>query len=302
MKQRVSVSEKLKQKGRAMDQTGGAINAICAFYDQLSTSEKLVADFVLANRCEAARLTTRQIADASDVSAATVSRFARHVGYSSFLELCRSLADDEGRASGMAGTNGAVAAPGALAAAWAGTPFSIDAPHAVVAALLEARNRELADTAKILDEGELARAARMIERSDYVVFGADDALYPAALSAAGLFSQLGLRAHCSLTAEGMLHEARTLTSRDALVLISKQGRSERLNKMMEVAHTSGASSIVIATVPNSALVRHASCALCAVTREKTLSKLPFSHASIDLIIEAIFLMLASDAPSEQPND
>ena len=70
-----------------MQRKGSVINEICLLYDRLSDTEKLIADFVMAYQGEIPSLTTREIAARSQTSAATVSRFVRHLGYESFSEL-----------------------------------------------------------------------------------------------------------------------------------------------------------------------------------------------------------------------
>ena len=67
-----------------MQPKGSVVNEICSVYDRLSDREKLIADFVMANQEMIPTMTTREIATGSETSAATVSRFVRHLGYSSF--------------------------------------------------------------------------------------------------------------------------------------------------------------------------------------------------------------------------
>lgn len=262
---------------------GSAINEICSLYDRLSESEQLIADFVLANQFEVANMTTREIASASKTSAATVSRFVRHLGYETFDNLRQALISDNTEVA-----NESTAAP----------IVSLDAPRAAMETVLVAKNRELVDTMNMIGEKSLIQAVRLLEQSDSIVFGAVGNSIPAALSASFMISQLSLRAHCAPTTEAMLLESMSLTKNDVIFFISKSGHSKRLNKMMDNALDSGTPTIVITNIPSSPLARRATCVLHTATRDKVLNtELPFSHNSINYVIEVLFLLLCSDVPN-----
>ena len=78
-----------------MEPKGSVINEICSLYDQLSGGEQAIADFVMAHPSDIASMTTREIAQASATSAASVSRFARRLGYESLSALRGALLRDE---------------------------------------------------------------------------------------------------------------------------------------------------------------------------------------------------------------
>ena len=63
-----------------MQPRGSVVNEICSLYDRLSDREKLIADYVMAHQADIPSMTTREIATGSATSAATVSRFVRHLG------------------------------------------------------------------------------------------------------------------------------------------------------------------------------------------------------------------------------
>lgn len=266
-----------------MQPRGSVVNEICSLYDRLSDREKRIADFVMANQGDVPSMTTREIATGSDTSAATVSRFVRHLGYESFSDLRAAILDDN--------------AAGATSRA-PSTVVSLESPRAAMETVLMAKNRELLDTLDLVDPDQLAQAVRLIERSVSVVFGAVGNSIPAGLTAAFLYAQLGLRSHCASTTESMMLDTLALTPDDVLVFISKSGHSKRLNKMMDNALDTGTPTVVITNTPDSPLARRATCVLHAATRDKMLnSDLPFSHNSINFIIETIFLLLCSDVPN-----
>ena len=173
-----------------MEPKGSVINEICSLYDQLSEGERSIADYVMAHPSDIASMTTREIAHASATSAASVSRFARRLGYESFSALRSALLRDE-RAFDSKGDISVI---------------SLDSPRAALETVLMVKNRELTDTLSLLKEDEVAHAARMLEHSVSITFAAVGNTIPSALSASFLLAQLGLRCNCAPTTEALMHD------------------------------------------------------------------------------------------------
>ena len=138
----------------------------------------------------------------------------------------------------------------------------------------------------------------LVKKSDTIEFAAVGNSVPAAQSASFLFAQVGLRSSCAPTTEAMMLSTLSITCSDLLIFISKSGHSKRLNKMMDNAMESKTPTIVITNRPDSPLAKRATCVLHAATRDKMLnSEIPFSHNSINFIVETLFLLLCSDMPN-----
>lgn len=265
-----------------MERRGSVINEICSLYDQLSDGEQNIADYVLAHPADIVSMTTREIAQASATSAASISRFARRLGYESLSALRGALRRDERAYDGQ----------GDLSV------ISIESPKAALETVLMVKNRELTDTLSLLKEEEVLRSVRLLESSLSITFAAVGNTIPSALSASFLMAQLGLRCNCAPTTEAMMLSSLSLTPRDLIVFLSKSGHSKRLNKMMDNAIDSDTPTIVITNQPGSPLASRATCVLHAATHDKMLSpNMPFSHNSINYIIEVLFLLLSSDIPN-----
>ena len=59
---------------------------IAAAYPDLSKSHRKIADFVMSHPLEVVALSIEGVAEASGASTATITRFVRAIGYSSFSE------------------------------------------------------------------------------------------------------------------------------------------------------------------------------------------------------------------------
>ena len=67
---------------------------VAGCYDQLTKSEKRIADFMRQNRDEAAFLSAAEIAERLDLSEATMVRFARTLGFDSYPALRAALQEE----------------------------------------------------------------------------------------------------------------------------------------------------------------------------------------------------------------
>lgn len=70
------------------------LDNITVLYDQLFDAEKKIAKYILNNPKEVVDMTVSELAETSDVSIASVSRFCRKVGLKGFAQLKVSLAQE----------------------------------------------------------------------------------------------------------------------------------------------------------------------------------------------------------------
>ncbi|MBM7543976.1 MurR/RpiR family transcriptional regulator [Periweissella beninensis] len=72
-----------------------AISSIKSNYDNLNNTEKRIADTIIANPTIAHDFTIQELAVASNVSSASVSRFVKHIGWDSYRDFSVALASHE---------------------------------------------------------------------------------------------------------------------------------------------------------------------------------------------------------------
>ena len=76
-----------------------AINRITDSYYQLTTSEKKLANFVVANGPSAQQMSISEMAAECGVAEATISRFCRRLGYSGYSAFKLAIAGATGRSA-----------------------------------------------------------------------------------------------------------------------------------------------------------------------------------------------------------
>lgn len=256
----------------------GTIDTICSCYEKLSEQERRVADFILQSRAEVPHLSVRDIAKDSRTSAATVSRFVRHVGYESFADLRLAIA----------GEQGAEDDPVSRAA----TEISPDDVAGSIEYVLETKVQELRSTASQLDAEAVERAVGLVRKSDAVVFAAVGNSIPVCANVAFKLGQIGVRAVCPPTTESMILASLSLRRGDVLFVVSSSGYSRRLETIVDNAEDSGTPIVLVTANPASCLAERSDIVLTAVSRDQMLAGGQFSsHVSMDFVLETLFLLL-----------
>lgn len=256
----------------------GIIDTICASYEQLSETERRVADFMLQNRSEVPHLSVRDIAHGSQTSGATVSRFVRHVGYESFADLRLVIASEQGTTDD--------------APFEAATEISCDNIKGSVEYILDTKIQELRTTVSQLDVQTVERAVELLRSSDSVFLAAVGNSIPVCSSFAFKLGQIGVRSVCPATTESMILASLSLRRTDVLFVVSASGYSRRLETIMDNAEDSGTPIVFVTAHPTSELALRADVVLNAVSRDQVLAGSQFSsHVSADFVMETLFLLL-----------
>ena len=219
----------------------GILQKIHYAYDEFSPTERIIADWMLANSHDATTLSITEIASRCGVGEATLFRFCRQLGVKSFREFRVMLAQE--------------LAPKPLGYDW-------DEPHAdidiaddtatVAQKVTRANIESLYQMWDNLDCSEIDRAVEAMTHARMnTIFGegssgviASDAEYR--LLRVGLPVQY----HTSHVA---FVTASLLTEQDATIAISHSGRTREVVEAQQLARNHGATTIALTSFPNSPL-------------------------------------------------
>lgn len=246
-------------------------------------SEKRIVDFILKNPDKAPSMTSAQLAAASSTSEASVSRFCRRLGFSSYRSFQFSLARD-------------------LAVQRDGTQITrevtMEDVSQSIANIRHAKVREIESTLENLDEDVLRRVVDLFARAGMVLFAAVGNTNAVAIDAAIKFGQLGLKSFATTITESSMSLALSMRENDILVLISNSGKSKRLERVLHAAKQGGATVILITGDATSPLARMSDVVLRAVNYEALLTTVDFTFSKISatLIIEVIYSFLLTVIP------
>ena len=255
---------------------GGALTLISSDHS-FSSSERRIVTFILDHRDEIPGITLSELARRSKTSEATVSRFCKHLGFSSYRSFLVSITRDLNSHSHADITD----------------EVSLDNVGQSLTNILATKISEMTATVRAIDTETLQRIVRALDRAGLILIAAVGNTVPVAMDAAFKLNQLGLRCITSETPEKNAAMALTLGGDDVLLVISSSGKSRRLLRTVRAAHAVRAGVVAITANPASPLARTADLRLVAVNHEQLLTTGDFAFSKISLItlIEIVYHFL-----------
>jgi DNA-binding MurR/RpiR family transcriptional regulator len=236
----------------------GLLMRIRAELPVLRPAEVRVALAVLADPAAAAQLSIGALAERCETSAATVLRFCRTVGFSSYPALRLELARETGREEN-----------GPVAPSPTGDISATDTLPQIVAKIAWSDARAIEDTAALLDLDSLSRAIEAVTGAQRIdIYGVGASGFVAAdlhqkLHRIGLLSSVWPDPHAALTSAALLSPA------DVAIAISHTGTTTDTVEALRVAEAGGATTIAITNVRDSPVTSHARLVLTTAARETT---------------------------------
>ena len=260
-----------------MDQSQSVLDRITVLYDQLFDAEKKIAKFILNNPKKVVDMTVSELAEISDVSIASVSRFCRKVGLKWFAQLKISLAQElvESHKSGEISND-----------------ISVNNIPQSLQNILANKITELKQTVNQINTDEFREILEGIKDASRVQVIAEGNTIPVAIDAAFKFNELGIPTTAGTIWETQLSYSFTLGRGDVLIAISNSGESDKVLEAVKIANKNGAMTIGITNSPHSAIGEEVQYHITTATREKLfLDEFCFSRVSASTVIEIIFLFL-----------
>ena len=260
-----------------MDRSQSVLDRTTVLYDQLFDAEKKIAKFILNNPKEVVDMTVSELAEISDVSIASVSRFCRKVGLKGFAQLKISLAQElvESHKSGEISND-----------------ISVDNIPQSLQNILANKITELKQTVNLINTNEFREILEGIKGASRVQVIAVGNTIPVAIDAAFKFNELGIPTTAGTIWETQLSYSFTLGKGDVLIAISNSGESDKVLEAVKIANKNGAMTIGITNSPHSAIGEEVQYHITTATREKLfLDEFCFSRVSASTVIEIIFLFL-----------
>ncbi len=236
----------------------GLLMRIRAELPVLRPAEVRVALAILADPAGAAQLSIGTLAERCETSAATVLRFCRAVGFSSYPALRLELARETGREEN-----------GPVAPSPTGDISATDTLPQIVAKIAWSDARAIEDTAALLDLDSLSRAIDAVAGAERIdIYGIGASGFVAAdlhqkLHRIGLLSSVWPDPHAALTSAALLGPT------DVAIAISHTGTTTDTVEALRLAEAGGATTIAITNVRGAPVTTHARLVLTTAARETT---------------------------------
>ncbi|MGY3729108.1 MurR/RpiR family transcriptional regulator [Lactococcus termiticola] len=256
--------------------TSALISHIKSYYDNLSRADQLISDYLVAHIDEVSTMTIQEIAESSEVSTATISRFAKKIGYANFqeLKLAAHSNPNDGGSSDF---------------------FSEMSPEdSFQEILVKSFNNTIASlksTLNLLDEDCLTDAMDILLKAETCGFFGLGSSNAVALIAYHKFLRLPLKTvyHQDFHFQQML--AAKLGEQDCAFLISHTGRNKDSLRLLKILKAQGVKVIAVTSFANSALAKEADVALITTSEEVSFRpEAVTSTVSQISLMDAIFMI------------
>jgi DNA-binding MurR/RpiR family transcriptional regulator len=195
----------------------------------------VLAQLLLDDPSLPARLSISELAVLAGASTATVTRFSRHIGFSSYLALRVAAAGDQGRLS--------------IARDWGGelglSLESAEGAHEVLRALRASRIEMIHATSKLLDLETIDRVAAKIRRCRQAdIYGVSGSAIAGRHAELGLY-RLGVNARAWSDVHNGITSAALLDSDCVAIAVSNSGATPETIAMLATAKDHGACTVAV---------------------------------------------------------
>ncbi len=243
----------------------------------LSNAERRVAGYILENALEIPFLSVHKLAQAVNISVASVSRFVKGIGYNSYRDFKVELAQDN-----------TSAAPEIL-----NTITPDDNGLEIVRKVFKSNAQSLDDTLKLLNIDELVELGRKLSETKRILFFGIGGSGNVAKDAALRFSHLDIQSEAYTDPVYIIVSAKRLKKFEAAVGISHSGRSTVTIEALKIAQENGALTVGISNYMKSPLSRYADCFFCTSFHESRVKVAALSSRLAQLcLIDALYLLVA----------
>lgn len=201
----------------------------------LTAGEKKIGNYVLRHPDEVVKFSITELAEACDVSDATIFRFCRKVGTEGYQDFKIALAKES-------------VSPDSLVYA---DVIPEDSLMTMAEKIVEANVKALRDTLKILDAEALDRALNAVLAANQVQIYAVGGSGVAARELQFKLMQLGINANAFIDSQMQFISALLLTDGDVGIAISHSGTKRHTVEALKLAKATGAMTICITSHPAS---------------------------------------------------
>lgn len=230
----------------------GVLEQINAQYYELTNSERRIADFVLQNVDKVQFMSITELANASKVADATVTRFCRRLnlpGFASFkLEVAKSFTATDGQRGEAA--NGSAQSRGRSTGLWV--------------------QQAIEETVQKTDEAAISAAVSHIEKAEKVLCLGSGGGYISAMQMTHIFSDICDKFKTFGDSHMQYREIASMSPEDLLIVLSYSGATKSGVKLLEQAKERGIHTILITHFSRSPAAKHADIVLQSGYNERPL--------------------------------
>ena len=250
------------------------IEFITEKYAEMTDSEKALADYIIKNFDRILALSVHSLAKETELSVATVVRFAQHLGFEGYKDFRLYLAQFGNEHE----------------------DFILDyaksekSPEAQISKMLSSCIDCLHLTQKNLDYETLSAIATRIRNAEKIAFFGTGTSYIACRDAEMKFKRIGIAADSGCEKNSAAGILLNMKKGDVVFGVSHSGSNEFIESILQTARKNGLLSIAVTTFKNSKICEAADHVLYTQTRESPMHKTAItSRVGQFAMMDALFM-------------
>lgn len=224
-------------------------------YNTLTTSEKIVANYVENNASEVLYLSISDLAAACDVSDATVFRFCKSLDLVGYQEFRMSLAQSLSNGTNLVYSN------------ILGKITKNDSIEELAQKVFTNGIDSLNETLQLLNYSDVLKSVNMISNARLINFFGSGSSAITAMSAMDKFSRIVPNAFCVMDAHIQSMKASLMTENDLAITFSYSGSSKDTIHVVKTAKETGAKTICITRFKRSPITEYSDIVLLCGSKE-----------------------------------
>lgn len=249
--------------------------------DSLTPVERMVAEYVLENTEEVPHLSIKSLAQMSKTSDASVLRFCKTMGYTSYRSFIVSLSASLGSMEDESKDEYTDIQPG-------------DELSTIITNIGRNNSKSIDDTLSVIDRGQIASAVDILRKTDHIVFFGIGASGLVCKDAEQKFMRINKRSHAYTDGHSQLTAATLLGKGDAAIFISNSGDTIEILDALEIVKKNGVTVIAITKNSKSHLAEQSDILLSISTPEISIrSGAMGSRIAMLTVIDILFAGVAS---------
>ena len=220
------------------NETQSVLEKISSEYYSLTASEKKTADYVLSHLNETQFMLISELADASNVAEATITRFCRRLGYKGYNAFKLAIANTYAQRKQFDNP-------------LSGEIADEDSPEDIGRKLFAAHTEAMRQTMDTLSPDAVRRAADLLEAAEKVLCMGQGGSMLMANEAAHLFSTATNKFFAVSDAHVQAMTATMMSDRDAILFFSYSGATLAMMETLKLARERGGKIVLVTRFPNS---------------------------------------------------
>ena len=244
-------------------------------YSLMTDSEKMLADYIIKNFDRVLIMSVHALAAETNLSVATVVRFAQHMGFDGYKEFRLYLAQLGNEHEDFI----------------LDFSKSENSPNVQISKMLSSCAECLSLTQKNLDYTTLSAVAESIHNASKIAFFGTGTSYVVCQDAEMKFKRIGISADCACEQNAAAAILLNMKKGDIVIGISHSGNNAFVEGILKTAQQMGITTVAVTTFQNSKVCPFANFRLYTQTRESPMHKTAItSRVGQFAMMDALFMM------------